>query len=477
MDRSRPATGWLYVVLVGTIFLMAAPQGASAQPSSHHRGSGKDQRMVSLREAIATAITRNLRMADARLSLEEKERRRREAFSQFFPTIDLGYTAQWSRYRQGQNISALSGVHDSRWAFRGSPPPAFGIFPDYPYRIDPYRAFTMSATITQPLYTGGKYLNEYKFAQLGVDFSSLQLDVERQDLTLEVVEAYYQLVQSYKLLQVADESIRALEAFRNQTVEFYKAGVSAKVDVLSAEGQLAQARVQRTQSLTDIENNRALLNQLLRNPQDTQYPVDLDLSYVPNTYRLPDVYSVAAANRIEIRQANISIDQAMALVKSAKADLLPRVDVQARGVRFNDDWNTFDPEAVQDPSGWSLQGILSWSFNMFGFRETVQERRASQARAFVARQQVVEQIMKDVKQAYQNMKRSERDITDNRKAVEFRTENFRINKERYKEQVATYIEVLDAQRQLSLSEGDLYISQAGYRINQATLERQMGILR
>ena len=476
MDRSRPATGWLYVVLVGMVILMAAPQDASAQPGSHQRGSGKDQRMVSLREAIATAVTRNLRMADARLAVEEQERRRREAFSQFFPTVDLGYSAQFSRFQNAQTVSALSGVHDSRWSFRGSTA-GVGIFPDYPYRIDPYKAFTMSATITQPLYTGGKYLNEYKFAQLGVDFSSLQLDVERQDLTLEVVEAYYQLVQSYKLLQVADESIRALEAFRNQTVEFYKAGVSAKVDVLSAEGQLAQARVQRTQSLTDIENNRATLNLLLRNPQDTQYPIDQDLGYVPNTYRLPDVYSVAAANRIEIRQANISIDQAMALVKAAKADLLPRVDVQAQAVRFNDDWNTFDPEAVQDPNSWSLQGVLTWSFNMFGFRETVQERRATQARAFIARQQVVEQIMSDVKQSYQNMKRSERDIADNRKAVEFRTENFRINKERYKEQVATYIEVLDAQRQLALSEGDLYISQAGYRINQATLERQMGILR
>ena len=477
MDRSRPATGWLSVVLVGMIFLVAAPQGVAAQPVTHARSSGRDQQRVSLRQAVSTALTRNLRMADARLAVEEKERRRRESFSQFFPTIDLAYTGQWSRYRNAVNTQALAGQHDSRWAVRGDGGKTSGFAPDYPYRIDPYRQFSMSATMTQPLYTGGRYVNQYKYAQLGVDFTSLQFDVERQDLTLDVVDAYYQLVQSYMLLQVADESIRALEAFRNQTIEFYRAGVSAKVDVLSAEGQLATARVQRTQALTDIENNRATLNYLLRNPQETTYSIDLDLAYIPNSYRIPDVYSVAAANRIEIRQANISIEQAMALVKTAKADLLPTVNVQAQVTRLNDDWNTFDPEAVQDPMVWSLQGVLTWSFNMFGFRETVQERRATQARAFVARQQLVEQIMRDVKQAYQNMKRSERDIADNRKAVEFRTENFRINKERYKEQVATYIEVLDAQRQLAVSEGDLYTSQANYRINQATLERQMGTLR
>jgi hypothetical protein len=37
--------------------------------------------------------------------------------------------------------------------------------------------------------------------------------------------------------------------------------------------------------------------------------------------------------------------------------------------------------------------------------------------------------------------------------------------------------VLDAQRQLSLSEGDYYISLMGYKINTAILMRKMGILR
>ena len=110
---------------------------------------------------------------------------------------------------------------------------------------------------------------------------------------------------------------------------------------------------------------------------------------------------------------------------------------------MNDDWNPFDPEGVND---WQLQGLLTWTFDMFRTRETVKERRASEARAFVAREQLVEQVMEEVKLAYVDMRRSESDIGNNRKAVEFRRENFRINQERYKEQVATYIEVLDAQR-------------------------------
>ena len=199
-----------------------------------------------------------------------------------------------------------------------------------------------------------------------------------------------------------------------------------------------------------------------------------DINYRPNAYRVPEIYSTAAANRLEIRQANISVEQALALLKSSKADLLPAVSLQAQGTRFNDDWNTFDPEGTND---WRIQGLLTWTFDIFRTRETVKERRASQARAFVAREQLIEQIMNEVKSAFVDMKRSESDIQDNRKAVEFRQENFRINQERYKEQVATYIEVLDAQRQLAQAQGDYYTSLIGYRINQAVVERRLGILR
>lgn len=476
MGASRlSAISWRVAILLAialTVFQGPAAFGAGGRQPAHRPGSTK----LNLAQAVQIAIARNLTMADARLEVDEKEYQRREAFSDFFPEIDLTYSATGYKYRQAGNVAALDAGHDARWTSRGTQSlfGPTGMFPDYPYRIDPYRGFTMSATVTQPLYTGGRLLNNYKFARLGVDYSALQVEVSRQDLILDVYQAYYQLIQSQKLLVVAERSIRALEALRNQTREFYKAGVVPKVDVLATEGQLAQARVQRTQSQTDIEKYKATLNLLLRYPQETPINVIEDIEYRPNQYRIPAIYSAAAANRLEIRQANISVDQAMALVRIAKADLLPAVAVQANGSRFNDDWNTFDQEAVND---WRIQGIVTWTFDMFRRRDTVKDRRAGQARSFVAREQLVEQIMEQVKTSYLDMKRSESDIQDNKKAVEYRRENFRINQERYKEQVATYVEVLDAERQLALAEGDYYISLTGYWINKAVLERNMGTLR
>jgi len=451
--------------------LTAAGNEAGRRARPRHR----DMRLT-LQQAMSIAVDRNLRMADSRLALQEKEHQRREAFSDFFPSLNFQYTSTWYRYENSSNIETLEGTHPSRWAVRGQggPPYANGLSPEYPYRIDPFRYFTLSATMSQPIFTGGRLLNDYKFARLGVDYSAIQSEVNTQDLILDVTQAYYQLIQGEKLLEVAEQSIRALEALRNQTREFFKAGTVAKVDLLSTEGQLAQARMQRTQYLTQVVQQKAQLAYLLRYPQETPIDVVQDINYRPNPYKIPEIYAIAAANRLEIRQANVSVEQAVALVKSSQADLVPAGSLQTQGTRINDDWNVFDPEGTND---WRIQGLFTWAFDTFRARETVKERRASQARGFVAREQLVEEVMDEVKSAFLDMKRRESDIVNSRAAVEFREENFRINQERYKEQVATYTEVLDAQRLLAQAQGDYYTALIGYKINRAVLERRMGILR
>ncbi len=474
MDRIKCSIILVLVLVAITSVVTAAPpivSGVEAQNSDQRiRPPQRRQPGLDLNQAVSIALTRNLRMSDARLAIVEEESKRRSAFSDFFPSLDLSYTAVADKYKQSSTVSGFAVAHDARRFYHPQANPINA----YPYRIDPYRTFTLAATLTQPVYTGGKLLSNYKYYRLGVDYSELDYSVERQNLILEVYEAYYQMMKAEKLLEVANQSIVALESLRNQTLEFYKAGVVPKVDVLSTEGQLANARIQRTQSLTNIATYRADLNNLLRYPQDVPLQIVQDYEQRPNQYQPPQIFATAVTNRLEIRQANITVAQAMALVRAAEADLIPQVQLQVQGSRTNDDWNPFDPEAIND---WKISGLVSWGFNMFRTRETVRENRALQGRAFVNREQEVENILKGVQQAYLDMKRAESNIADNRKAVIFRRENFRINQERYKEQVATYTEVLDAQRELSQAQGDYFTSLINFRINTAILERQMGVLR
>ena len=55
-------------------------------------------------------------MADSRLAVQEKEYQRREAYSDFFPSISLQYGATLDRYWSLSNIMGLYGMQDSRYA-------------------------------------------------------------------------------------------------------------------------------------------------------------------------------------------------------------------------------------------------------------------------------------------------------------------------------------------------------------------------
>ena len=150
MDRSRPLRGLLCVSALFAVLLIAAPLADAVETTNRGRRSTGDDVRLNLPQAVSIAVARNLRMADSRLAIAEKEYQRREAFSDFFPAIDLQYDAVGNRYRQAGNIQALAGSHDSRWAIRGNPNTLGAVQsglawdPDYPYRIDPYRSFTMT---------------------------------------------------------------------------------------------------------------------------------------------------------------------------------------------------------------------------------------------------------------------------------------------------------------------------------------------
>jgi len=455
-------------------FVSYAAEKNSKKDNSTLRELGLQGRQLNLSMSISLAVERNRRLLEARMSTQEREHEARSSFSDFFPVMDVQYATIIDRYRNEGFVQQIGYSHDSRRPYITTPQFFFYDKSNYPYRIDPYRYFSLTATVTQPLYVAGRTLNEYKYTRLGVDYSVLQEQVDRQDLVLNVYEAYYGLMRAQKLLEVAEKSITALEGLRNRAKAFYEAKVLSKLDVLSAEGQLASAKKQKIQSQTNIGDYRAQLNHLMRIPLDTPTDIRHDYAYRPNNYRMPEVYDIALANRLEIRQAGISVQQARALVKISKSALLPSVYMQLQGSRFNDDPNVFEHEAV---NSWKITGYLQWTFDMFRSKETLKERMVGEARTFTEREQLIDDILNEVGKAYRRMKRTESDIEQNRVAVDAGEEAFRVAKERYQGLLATYTEVLDAERKLAQSLGDYYGSLIDFRIDEAYLERTLGILR
>lgn len=451
------------------------PKNTRVNREHSARPSRGDKITLMLEQAVQQTLSRNPKVGEALARIRQRVWQQQEVYSDFFPSAAIGYQGTWHRYAQGAGGFGPPD-HMSRGFKDFDPQRGRGHrqIPDYPYRVDPWKRFSGTAVVTQPIYKGGRTVASFDSAKLSVVNSELQLQVDRQDLILAVYQAYYDMMLAQKLLEVNGESVATLKKLRNLNEKFLKAGTVTKTDLLSTENRLYIAYVVQRDYMKNLQAARARLNNLLSNPPEAPVEITQDYKQRSNPYSIPGIYATAMTNRDEIVQATNEIRKAMEATKIANSDLLPSAELVAQGTRTNDDWNVLDPEGNND---WTLTGALTWTFDLFKKNSTVKEKREVVNEFVLARQRLVQDISQNVKIAYLDMKTSEGNIDDFRRAVAAQAENFRLFQMRYQQGDVSFTDVLIAEDTLVSSKASYYTSLIYYRIYQAVLEREMGILR
>jgi len=106
----------------------------------------------------------------------------------------------------------------------------------------------------------------------------------------------------------------------------------------------------------------------------------------------------------------------------------------------------------------------------------VREKETRLVQTKDAKVQVEDGISLEVKDAHLRLTEARDKIDVAKLAIEQAEENFRINQERFKEQVATATDVLDAQTLLTQARTNYYNALSDYNIARAKLERAMGVI-
>jgi len=170
------------------------------------------------------------------------------------------------------------------------------------------------------------------------------------------------------------------------------------------------------------------------------------------------------------------VEQARKAVDLDKSDYYPSVNLVGSYGRFGD---TADVQGsrYQDQENWSVMARADWKFWEWGrTRHKVDAGRSRENQALDALTNAKDQVSLEVKSAYLLMREAEKRVFVAKKAIEQAEENFRLNEERYKEQVATSTDVLDAQTLLTRAKSDYFNALSDYHIALTRLERSMGNL-
>jgi outer membrane protein TolC len=329
----------------------------------------------------------------------------------------------------------------------------------------------------QPVFAGGSILANYQFYRQGLDASRSEEERTVQNIVMEVKTSYFNVLKAGKILEAAEQSVELLKAHRNTSQQFFDVGLIPKNDLLYSEVELANGEQNLVHSQNGLELAKARFNTVLRRDIAMDVTLEDTLTDIPFQASLDDCLKTALDNRPELKFYRLQVDQARSLVKIARSGYFPSVSVIGNYSKFGDDPDVSGSD-YRDQESWQVMAVANWDFWEWGktkFRVDYSLARENQTKDALLN--VRDQIVLEVKDAYLMVKEAEKQISVSRKAIEQAEENYRINKERYQEQVATSTEVLDAQTILTRAKSDHANALGDYHINQSRLERAMGIIR
>jgi outer membrane protein TolC len=287
----------------------------------------------------------------------------------------------------------------------------------------------------------------------------------------DVQIAYLQTLLGQRLVEVAHDNVASLEVQKKNAEVNYQQGVTARNDILKADVALSEAIQRERSTVKQLIVLRSNLNQLM----DIELQEKVELAGIEaKTYQVPDLhqlYSAAEEKRPEYLAIKASIEQAEYSKTAARSRYYPRISAFAQYYREGEDlgadrnpFANYENAAVGLRVDWNLfeggktrASELEWEYRVRG----IEHRRDD----------LLQKIRLQVEDAYEQLKVAKENIDTTRTAVEQAEENDRITTLQYKEQVAIFLEVLNAQVFLAQTRADFYQALYGYEIAKAELER------
>ena len=410
--------------------------------------------VYTMEDSIKEAFENNSSVKAKEEKVLESEFAKNEAKAGFLPTFSTSYSYT--------HLGLVPSIETS----------AFGKSVDF--KMGDQNIYQWQATITQPIFTGFALTSAYELTKLGIDQSKVDLELEKLDLALKVKEAYFNILRVDKAVGVARSAVESLEAHHTVAKNFYDVGMIPVNDLLKAEVELANAQHNLIQAQNASRLARVSFNVLLSRSVDEPFEIEDILKYTKETPDFDNCLEKALKERPEIQAIDLSYTQVDQQINLAKSKYYPEVAFTYNYIKAGDTPDV-SGSSFQLANQWQAIIGLSWTFwDWNKTKNSVNQAESQKRQLSQTRKSIEEGITLQLKQAILNLKEAEEKIPTAQKAVNQAEENLRVGEERYKAQVTTSTEVLDAQTLLSQARMNYYNALYDHNFAKAALLRAIG---
>jgi outer membrane protein TolC len=353
--------------------------------------------------------------------------------------------------------------------------------------------YTANATLTQPLFQGGRILAGARAASRLRNASRFDQTETLAQLSLDVQRAYLQALFAGTLAAIQDTAYALAGERLTQVQQFEKAGRASRYDVLRANVERANLQPAVIQARSDVELALVELRRLINAPANQPLKLTTRLDDADVRRWVADLKADRGTpRRAAVKSAELVADARHAGVTVARADLLPTINFSGTlgGQAFPQ--SGFPTKAgridtIECPAG-SAEGRVCTQQNGGWFRDKSFaisvglpifdglrakgniDLASAQARlADLQLAQTRERVASEAAAARAELERAEALYSALGQTAGEATEAFKLATLRYSRGLATQLEVADAQLALTVARTnaaravyDLYIAAAAY---------------
>ena len=337
-------------------------------------------------------------------------------------------------------------------------------------------SFSIGTDVT--LFAGRRMTNNIQVAELSLEAAKSDLERIKDDVRVQVAQAFIQIVYNRSILDVARNQVTIDSMQVERLTALAAIGKASNAEVASQKATLAQSNLSVIQAENNLKLSILTLTQLLELPS----PEGFDIVQ-PGTdeleFNIPDSPEAIYADALDIKPAikseEIRLEQAGKNIDVAKGGFYPTLSLSAgAGTSYYTSSNfTSDPMGDQLKNNFGPHIGLNLSIPIFSRnsnRNNVRSAQLNQMNQELQLDNVKKQLYKEIQQAYYNAVASKTRYESSQEVETSAQESFELVQAKYEGGKASITEFNESKNRLVTAQADVIKYRYEYMFNTALLE-------
>jgi outer membrane protein TolC len=372
--------------------------------------------------------------------------------------------------------------------------------------FSPYTTSSLGFTVTQPLLRGFGLAVNRRYIQISKNEQKIAGLLVQQQLIATVygvVRLYTDLVALYEDVKVKEETLASAQKLFTDTKSEVDEGTQAPVELTRANAQVYSIRQDLIDSRGLLEEQEAIVKNVITRRTDNE-PEILNARIIPtDTIEVPktdevrplqDLVAQAFANRPDLAQAGVQLENTQISLKGSRNELRPEIDVvgTAQNSGLAAQLNPLLP-AINSPLlggyGNALEQLATRKYPSYGvglnitlpLRNRIAQADVTRDEILLRQNQVVQQQLRkqaqlEVEDALIAMRRARASYEAAEETEKLQQESLDVEQAKFEVGASTSFFIIQYQSFLAQAQSTVVVAKSAYLKARAALERATGTI-